>query len=142
MRLLAPGITAILFACALNTPAAQAPLPQAAPAVQTAEKVECVAVDFGAGKRGEPALLRNRCAFAVNAAVCFSNVTPGSTTEVIACEKARFKVLRIEAKGAAMIDQTDGERYHWRACQPPFVPRLWWNASLAGDDRSQGACER
>lgn len=120
-------------------PATSPTVTPAAP--QTAAAVDCVILDSGAGKRGEAALLRNRCTHAVYVGVCLSNVTAGSATEALACERNQFEVWKIESRTAAMIDTTDGERYFWRACQAPFKPRLWWDATLAGDARSRGACE-
>lgn len=150
MRLLSSGIVACLCVLVLGSvaltaeqrPISAAPATSQTPPPQTAPSVECVTIDFGSGVRGQAALLRNKCNYTVYVGVCFWNVTPGSTTEAIACERGLFETWKIDALKAAMIEQTDGARYHWRACQAPYKPRLWWDVSLTGDARSQGACER
>ena len=110
------------------------------PPAETAPHVNtCLSSDYGKSVRGEPFLLRNRCDHPVTAAYCLIQARPGSPSDEVACEKDRYEIHDIKPHHAAMIVLADGAGNRWYACQAPFRPRVWWQASEA---TAKGICEK
>lgn len=107
-----------------------------APRRSDGSRVQCAEIDEGNAKGNEPVLLRNTCAFAINAGFCMSGVPAGSLSEVISCEKNRFETHEVGPKGAALIDKVDGKEFRRAACRAPAVPTLY----LAPDGTSKFDC--
>lgn len=115
-------------------PAASSAAPETSPSVDG-----CIVADWGAGKRGEPGLLRNTCDFALNVGYCVSQPAAGSTSESISCEASRQTSYEIGPRSAALLLMTNGPNVTWRACRPPHEAFLWFNdaGQSAGECRAR-----
>lgn len=115
------------------------PAPAPAPPVSTAQAVAnsggCLTIDWRGGTQGDPAILGNVCSYAINVGVCVRQAAPGSASENVACEQARFTSYRIGPGGAVTVPATHGT-VQTRVCTPPQTPALWWeNGTSVGNCR-------